>query len=233
MADAALRLTIPEAGFVLDQSSKTLNQAIDRGEIDAMRTKITRGALRQKVGGARLKSRITVKKGDATQVVREIGSAELRFLALTKRIKFFSTDGRKQIYGEIKRLPADANLVKLGPMALELSELDKEIAPRLTRLLEVRSAVETRNGVQVLAGTETPVYAVAALKAKDVTGIQRDYPSLTVRQIQAALDYAKIYPKAGRPYPTRSMKDAIATLAESGVFDDVDDLEPLSPAMVR
>lgn len=225
MADAALRLTIPEAGFVLDQSSKALNQAIDRGEIVAVRTKVRRGAWS--------KSRITVKKGDSTQVVREIGSAELRFLALTKRIKVFSIDGRKQIYGEIRRLPADANLVKLGPMALELSELDKEIAPRLTRLLELRNAVEARNGVQVLAGTETPVYAVAALKAKGVAGIQRDFPSLTVGQIQTALDYAKIYPKAGRPYPARSMKDAIAALAESGVFDDADGLEPLSPAMIR
>ena len=72
---------------------------------------------------------------------------------------------------------------------------------------------------------------IAALaRGQTVTEIIEDYPSLTPEQIDAAVEYAKVYPKTGRPLPTRSFKRMLSDMAESGVWDvDTDDEPPTPP----
>jgi len=59
--------------------------------------------------------------------------------------------------------------------------------------------------------------------------IIEDYPGLTPTQIAAATEYAKIYPKPGRPLPTRSFKRTLGDLARSGVWDVENSDEPGTP----
>ncbi len=37
----------------------------------------------------------------------------------------------------------------------------------------------------------------------------RDYPTLTRPQLEAAVAYARVTPKQGRPYPARTVKSAL------------------------
>ncbi|WP_245502735.1 DUF433 domain-containing protein, partial [Mesorhizobium sp. M1A.F.Ca.IN.020.06.1.1] len=73
----------------------------------------------------------------------------------------------------------------------------------------------------LIKGTSIPVHMVAALaRAQSVDEIIEDFPSLGREQVEAAIDYAKAYPKRGRPYPARSLKRALADLADLGAFDE-------------
>lgn len=203
-------LTLQEAGFVLDRPSDTLGKAIDRGEVT------------------------TVKRKTKTKVaVRTLGRAELRYFKVEAGLhKTLTPFGRKQIYRAIKNLPQTVYRLHLGPMALELDGVDKEIDARIERLGELRAAVEQSvDGDLILKGTQIPVHAIASLaKGQSPAEILEDYPSLTSEQIQVAIDYARAYPRTGRPYPERSLKRMIAAMASSGIFD-VDSGEDITPQM--
>lgn len=220
MARDIVTFTVPEAGYVLGQSSKAVNKAIDDGEI-----LVSRAGRKGDPSSAKV---VSVSKQGHASVLREIGQVELRYLALLGKAPHFNPQGRREIYQRMRRLPADAAEVQLGPVTLKFEEVDRAIAPRVSRILQLRKAVEKRAGTLVIKGTEVPVYAIAALKDLSVESIAKAYPSLSREQIEMAKDYAKVHPKAGRPYPTTTMKDRIAELASAGIFDDVEDLEPAS-----
>ena len=62
--------------------------------------------------------------------------------------------------------------------------------------------------------------------------IVADFPSLTREQVEAAIEFAKAYPKRGRPYPGRSLKRALTDLAEIGAFDELEDRDEIAPRKV-
>jgi uncharacterized protein (DUF433 family) len=192
-----ISLTLSEAGYVVGQSTTSINRAIDRGVIKA---KLNR----------RGKSRL-----------REIGPAELRFLAISGEVdKDLTPAARKKVYEAIRRLPADEHLFVIGVMEFRLGEIDRRIGDRLRHLEEVKTMVDVRAGEPVIRGTDIPAYVVAALASGQTTAeIIEDYPGLTATQIAAATEYAKIYPKPGRPLPTRSFKRTLSDMASSGVWD--------------
>ena len=67
----------------------------------------------------------------------------------------------------------------------------------------------------IIRGTDIPVYVIAALaRGQTVAEIIEDYPGLAPEQIDAAVEYAKVYPKTGRPLPTRSFKRMMGDMAE-------------------
>jgi Protein of unknown function (DUF433) len=206
---SAVSLTLNEAGYVVGQSSTAINRAVDRGVIKAKL---------QRQGNCRL---------------RKIGSAELRFLAIAGEIEKDLTPGaRRKVYEAMRRLPADAHRLEMGVMEFKLTEVDRRIADRLQRLSAVKALVTNHlNADPIIRDTDIPVYVIAALaRGQTVTEIIEDYPSLTPEQIDAAVEYAKVYPKTGRPLPTRSFKRMLSDMAESGVWDiDTDDEPPTPP----
>ena len=72
--------------------------------------------------------------------------------------------------------------------------------------------VEFRNdGEAILKGTQIEVYRIAALLGgMTPEQICEDYPSLTPSAVATAKVYAEAYPKTGRPYPSKTVKRAIA-----------------------
>jgi uncharacterized protein (DUF433 family) len=208
---SAVSLTLNEAGYVVGQSSTAINRAVDRGVIKAKL---------QRRGNCRL---------------RKIGPAELRFLAIAGEIEKDLTPGaRRKVYEAIRRLPADAHRLEMGIMEFKLTEVDRRIAERLQRLSAVKALVIARPEAHpIIRGTDIPVYVIAALaRGQTVAEIIEDYPGLTPEQIDAAVEYAKVYPKTGRPLPTRSFKRMLGDMAESGVWDVEDDDEPLTPRQI-
>jgi uncharacterized protein (DUF433 family) len=104
----------------------------------------------------------------------------------------------------------------------------------LKRLEEVKTLISERpNAEPVLRGTDVPVYEIAALtRGQTVAEIVEDYPGLTPAQVDAAAEYAKVYPKAGRPLPARSLKRMLSDMATSGVWDVDGDGEPIEPRQI-
>ncbi len=205
----ALSLTLNEAGYVVGQSSTAINRAVDRGVIKAKLERRGKGQL------------------------RKIGSPELRFLAIAGDVaRDLTPAARRKVYDAMRRLPADADHLSVGIMDFKLAEIDRRIAERLQQLQKLRAGVEQRAGADpVIRGTKVSAYVVAALANDETTAeIIDDYPGLTPAQIEAATEYAKVYPKPGRPLPTISFKKALVDMAEAGVWDVENDDEPMGHA---
>lgn len=204
----AVSLTLNEAGYVVERSSTAINRAVDRGVIKAKL---------QRRGKHRL---------------RKVGPAELRYLAIAGLVeKDLTPAARKKVYEAVRKLPPEAKRLDLGVMELKLSEIDHRISERLQRLEEVKTFVDERpSGEAVLRGTRVPVHVIAALaKGQSAGEIVEDYPELKADQIEAAVEYAKVYPRTGRPLPIRSFKRLLGDLATSGAWDLEDDGEPGEP----
>lgn len=200
------RLTVQEAGFLLDRTSRTINRAIDRDKVAATKT----------------------AKGQ-----RVLDYSAVRYLCLASGLdKTFTPLGRRQIYSAIRRLPLNVHRVELGALRLELEAIDKLLSAKVDRLKTVRGYVADKAGQEpLLKKTDIPVHLIAALtRGQSVEEILEDFPSLTAEQVHAAADYARAYPKAGRPYPERSLKRLLGEAASLGAFDPVPDDDPESSA---
>lgn len=202
-------LTLSEAGYVLDRSTATINKAVDTGVIRARQRKV----------------------GKAVQ--RLLGSAELRFLRLSDELdRDLTPAGRRRLYDALRKLPTDAHRVELGEVDLDLARVDRDLKTRLARLDRVREGIDSREGQPeaVIRGTDIPAHLIAALaREQSVEEIAEDFPSLTPAQIKAAIEYAKAYPKRGRPYARRSLKRTLAEMVELGVFEDNGSVEDTAP----
>ncbi len=209
---SVVSLTLNEAGYVVEQSSRAINRAVDRGVIKATF---------QRRGKSRL---------------RKVGAAELRFLAIAGEVaRKLTPAGRREVYEAIRRLPTDAHHVELGVMAFQLGEVDRRIAVRLQRLRDVKALIDERADAEpVLRDTEVSVYEIEALaRGQTAAEIIADYPALTAEQVEAAVEYAKVYPKTGRPLPVRSFKRMLSDMAEAGVWDvEIDGGEPVAPRLI-
>jgi uncharacterized protein (DUF433 family) len=106
-------------------------------------------------------------------------------------------------------------------MEFRLIEADQRIAAGLRRLHDVKAMIEERDGADpVPRGANISVYEIEALTGgQTVEEIIEDYPGLARNQVEAAVEFAKIYPRTGRPLPTRSFKRTLVDMAKAGAWD--------------
>ena len=203
----ALSLTLNEAGYVVGQPSAAINRAVDKGVIKA---KLQR---RGKVS------------------LRQIGAPELRYLAIAGLVaKDLTPAARKKVYDAVRRLPAAEHTLALGVMELKLADIDQRITERLKRLAAIKALVDESAHEPQLKSVGVPVHVIAGLaRGQSVEEIINDYPSLNRNQVEAAIEYAKVYPRTGRPLPQRSFKRMLGDLADAGVWDLESDAAPLEP----
>lgn len=197
-------LTVGEASYVVERTVAAINRAVDRGLIEADR-----------------QPRST--EGEGGGVLRKLGPAELRYLLVEGDLEGDLTPAaRRRVYEAMRAMPDGEHNVKVGPrLVLELADVDQRIAARLDRLEAAKAHVEEGGTDPALRGTDgVPVYLVAALAAgQGVDATLEDHPGLTRAQVEAAAEYARAYPKTGRPYPGRSFKRTLGDLADLGAFD--------------
>jgi hypothetical protein len=99
-----------------------------------------------------------------------------------------------------------------GRHRARLTQVHRRIDERLRRLEQVKALIDETPHDPVLRGTDVPVHVVAGLgRRQGTTEIIDDYPVLTAEDVEAAVEYAKVYPRAGRPLPTRSSSVCWAT----------------------
>lgn len=177
-------LTTGEAAFVAEVSIRTVNQAIDRGEI---RTPNRRRR-------------------------RELGVPEVLYLRMRRDLAgVLGNPARKVLYQafqaeakENEGLGTFRVLYEVGPVRVEVGQALRDVAERLRRLEEARASVvrdaETRGGEPVVKGTRIPVHMLADLveQGASTEELLDDYPALSAETLSAALIFAKTHPKKGR-----------------------------------
>jgi uncharacterized protein (DUF433 family) len=127
-----------------------------------------------------------------------------------------STSARAKLYVELKKTSEKQKTIRMGPISFDIAPIDKTIKNRIKALSRLKKMIECEPelGEPVLSGTKIPVYLLAALSegGASIRDIVQDFPSLAENQVRAALDYAQVYPKKGRPYPKHSLKRMLAAL---------------------
>lgn len=204
--------TLSEAGYVLGRTPAMLNKAVDTGVIHARQKKV------------------------GNMVQRLLGPAELRFLRLADELdKDLTPAGRRRLYGALRKLPDNTHKLQLGRLELDLAQIDTDLKDRMAKLEAVRGRIESTGarGEAVVRGTAISAHLIAALaRDEGIDVVLADFPSMTRDQAEAAVEYAKAYPKRGRPYPTKSLKSTLADLADAGAFDDDGDPGEVAPRAI-
>lgn len=172
-----------EAAFVTGLSRKAVDQAIDRREVAP-------GSAPE--GGA-----------------RSLGYPELVYLRLRRDVgDMLSLQARRTLYDELRKclsLNAKTSMVKLGPVTVAVEPAVASVRRRLALLRRAQRFVvvdpEVRAGEPVVRGTRVPVYVLADLAAQGAPReeLLEDYPSVTPEALDAALLYARLHPRRGRP----------------------------------
>lgn len=185
-----VRVTVNEASYILGQPSAVINKAVDEG--------IVKAAIQRR---GRLSSRL-------------FGLPELRFYRVASDLGAELTpSGRKSIYRAIRALSARQRRLRWGPFETDLATLDRQLLRKLKQLRALKQEIAMSDREPVIRGTGISPYAIAGLSAgQTVSQIIEDYPSLSRAQVEAAIEYAKIYPKKGRPYPARSFKRMVGDI---------------------
>lgn len=186
----ALAFTAAEVAFVLREPVKTVKKALDEGPVRAK----------------------LVRKASGT--VRAVEWADVLYLFAVRTLRDELTPkARTEFYHALKRVSVEgAHEVRFGRLSVAIDDLKAEVHKRARQLTELAEKVEfRRDGEAMLKGTDVEVHRIAALLGGGMTPEQicGDYPSLTPEAVATAKAYADAHPKAGRPYPSRTVKRAI------------------------
>ena len=195
-----MTLTPREAAFVSDSDVQLVQRAVDGG-VGRKRTRTVRG-----------------------RKTRVLGRPELRFFgALHGHEDTLTLAGRQKLYKAVQR--PRGGKASLGVFVVDVEDVDRRIERRLAELNRIKSRVDDGgHGEPVVKGTAVPVHVVAALaEAGGVEAAMQAYPSLSKADTEAAVQYAVVYPKRGRPYPAKSLKRMLSELA---LPDEVFGTEP-------
>jgi|SRR5580658_269950 uncharacterized protein (DUF433 family) len=184
------QFTAAEAAFVLREPIRVVKKALDAGPV--------RPVLLHRTGSS----------------VRAIGWSDLFYLYAVRALRDELTPKARTEFYEALQLttsePRDE--VRFGRFRISVSDLVEEVRRRTADLAALADKVEFRaDGEPVLKGSAIEVYRIAALldDASSIERVLEDYPSLSRKDVETAQAYAQAHPKAGRPYPRTSVKQAL------------------------
>jgi len=174
-----------EAAFVTGLSEKTINQAIDREEVQPL----------------------PARRVDDRE--RTLGFSDLVYLQLRSEIgALLSAEGKRLLREQLSAAEDPEGIVNIGPMEVRIAMQVQRVEERVAQIELARSFVvsdpEVRAGEPTVRGTRIPVYVLSDLAAQgaDTEELLEDYPSLTAESLEAALLFAGMYPRRGRPRST-------------------------------
>jgi uncharacterized protein (DUF433 family) len=175
-------LTTSEAAFVAEVSRKTVDQAIDRKEVLPLPAR---------------------RSGDSP---RTVGVGAVLYLRLRKEAgDLLSAKAKKQLYRTIGEREPIPEVVEIGPVSVRAANAAAKVRERLAQIHDARRLVQTdpdvRGGDPVVVGTRIPVYLLADMIGQGVPEeeILAGYPALRREALEAAVLYARLYPRQGRP----------------------------------
>lgn len=174
-----------EAAFATGLSEKTINQAIDREEVQLL------------------------PKRRQDERERMLGLPDLVYLLLRKDVgRLLSSEGKRRLRQQLGHCVGERQrpeVVTIGAVEVRIGPEVEAIEQKLERIEQARSFVttdpEVRAGEPVIRGTRIPVHMVGDLAEQGASReeLLEDYPALTPGALDAALLYARMYPRRGRP----------------------------------
>jgi uncharacterized protein (DUF433 family) len=179
-----VKVSPAEAAWLAGVTRKTVDQAIDREEIQTVAAEGTSP--------------------------RALGVGSLVYLRLRRDAgELLSSEAKRQLSRELERaeggeIPAE---VELGPIRIDTKAAAEEVVERLAQYAAARRFVnidpEIRGGEPVITGTRVPVYMLAEMvRVGDAREeILKHYPSVTAEALDAAVLYARVNRRRGRPAP--------------------------------
>lgn len=192
-------ITLSEAEWLTELSAKTINAAIDRGELPRARMH---------------------RKGTVQREARTLSHADVVYLALRKELgSLLSSSAKCQLYEALASLDligaavkterdpkADLEIALAGGMIrIDTKETNHLLQMRWLALRNAEKFVVSdpgiRGGEPVIRNTRVPVYLIADLlkQGAGLDEVLEDYPSLNAVKVRAALVYAEAHPRRGRP----------------------------------
>lgn len=176
-------ISLREAVFVTGVPEKTINQAIDREEV------------------------FTATPREAGENERLLGFSELVYLRLRDSVgRLLSPEGKRMLREQLAEARGEpVENVSLGPLEVTVAPEVEAVQDNLERIQHARSFVtvdpEVRGGESVVRGTRISVSMLADLEKQGASReeLLEDYPALTAESLEAALFYARLYPRRGRP----------------------------------
>lgn len=178
----ATNLSPTEAAFVTELPRKTVEQAIDRGEVEPVPAE---------------------RSGEASRVLDEPAVVYLRIRSEVGDL--LTAKARREVYRALRAEKPVRSRLEFGPIVVSTTEAVRKVRARMQRLRRARVAVhvdpEIRGGEPVVRGTRIPVHMLVDLEKAGETRdrILEDYPGLDAGLLEDALLYASLHPRRGRP----------------------------------
>lgn len=176
-----------EAAFVTGLAEKTINQAIDRAEVEPLPTR-----------------RVDDRE-------RMLPFRELVYLRLRSGIgRLLSPEGKRELRRQLAKIgiPEHLGVINIGALSLHIAPDVETLRERMAEMNRLSSFITVdaniRAGEPVVRGTRIPVYVLSDLAAQGAPEeeLLEDYPALTPESLQGALAWARLYPRRGRPPKT-------------------------------
>jgi DNA-binding transcriptional LysR family regulator len=189
------KFTLNEASFILGCTLAKIHKAIDSGILEVT------------VRGARGASE------------RMLGLTAMRYLLATENWeKDLTLNGQRRIYTALRECEPTETRLEIGNLMLDLSQIDGELAVRSRPLQAVREFIldDDKNRQPTIRGTKIGIQVIAGLvKGQKLDDIIELVPSLRREQIEAAIAYAKLYPRRLVMDPDVSVREIRAALIAS------------------
>jgi hypothetical protein len=186
-------LTLPQAAAVLGVDVEQVRKTVDRGWLRRSHS----------MSGQR-----KIRTLDGVDVVCIFVSHSASPKVRNELYQFLKSAPRGL---EVKNKVSVTIRTSSGDRAVDVS-LDEPLSSMVSGMRGLELATgEIDEEYETIRGTNIEAHRIAALieggmSKAEVLG---DYPNLVAAQVDAAVDYARAHPKAGRPYPPITLKAAL------------------------
>lgn len=138
----------------------------------------------------------------------------------------FTLDGRRRLVRYLFDNPK-AKVARDRSVSVDIRLMKSEVRSGLASLARARRSITTDEavlgGAACIRGTRIPAHDIAEMLANgdDMRAIREAYPALIEEQIEAAILYARAYPRRGRPRRGSVWRNRKPVVSSEFAFDDL------------
>lgn len=144
------------------------------------------------------------------------------FCALDDLKDGITSNKQAELYEALKSIPEESSIeaIDIGPLRVDFKPYVRRVKRNIEATEKLFKLIDRTGDEPVIKGTDVNVHRIAALHdGMTVEDILRDYPVLREQQVLAAKAYAESHPKAGRPFPKTTAKQAMRDVrADASAF---------------
>ncbi len=161
---------------------------------------------------------------DRSRTVHCDGLVSLKFAHETTAI--FTVEGRRRLVRYLLGHP-EAETARVHDVSVDVRSIRDHVQEGLSRLARAREAITVDDavlsGAPCISGTRIPAHDIAEMLANgdDIGAIRNAWPAVTEEQIEAAVLYARAYPRRGRPRNAHFWRSREPVVTGETTFDEL------------